>query len=149
MSPGRYTELFFLDEAVALAAGHRPCAECRRQRFNAFKDAWRRSENPRDGDFLFADAIDEELHRARIDRSREKVTYPALLDSLPDGSFVRIDKADWLLWEEGLFRWSPAGYVEKRRRMGDPSVAVLTPLPIVQCLAAGYRPEIHGSVREL
>jgi hypothetical protein len=149
MSPGRYTELFFLDEAVALAAGHRPCAECRRQRFNAFKDAWLRSGNPREGDSVFADAIDAELHPARIGRRREKVTYRAALKSLPDGCFVRFGDADWLRWEDALFRWSPAVYVEKRRRVGDSTVTVLTPLPIVRCLATGYRPEIHSSVREL
>src|SRR5579883_477330 len=147
MSPGHYTELFFLDEAVALAAGHRPCAECRCDRFNAFKDAWLRSENPREGEFLFADAMDLELHQARIDQRRKKV-YTAPSNSLPDGSFVRIDDAEWLVQGGALFRWSAARYVEKRPRAGDSMVAVLTPLPIVRCLAAGYRPEIHGSVRE-
>lgn len=149
MSPGRYTELFFLDEAVALAAGHRPCAECRRQRFNAFKEAWLRSENPREGDFLFADAIDAELHPARIDQRRTKVIYLARIGSLPDGCFVRIEEASWLIWEDALFRWSPAGYVEKRGRARDLTVAVLTPRPIVRCLTSGYRPEIHRSARAL
>ena len=149
MSPGRYTELFFLDEAVALAAGHRPCAECRRQRFNAFKDAWLRSENDRTGDRLFADEMDAAMHAARIDRQRTKVTYRSRMGSLPDGSFARIDGGDWLVWDDALFRWSAAGYIEKRKRADDLTVSVLTPLPIVRCLAAGYRPEIHGSVREL
>src|SRR5580692_5763791 len=69
MSERRYTELFFLDEAVAFAAGHRPCAECRRERFNAFKEAWWRRHgkyNP-----PFADEMDLELHRARIDRGKK------------------------------------------------------------------------------
>src|SRR5215467_3109984 len=74
MSPKRYTELFFLDEAVALAAGHRPCAECRRERFNAFKAAWRPEQV---GNFRYADDIDRGLHRARIDEAKEKVTYLA------------------------------------------------------------------------
>src|SRR5580698_8654486 len=65
MSERRYTELFFLDEAVALAAGHRPCAECRRERFNAFKEAWVRSEDLPRTDFLYVDEMDLELHRAR------------------------------------------------------------------------------------
>src|SRR3989442_10497195 len=77
MSPGHYTELFFLDEAVALAAGHRPCAECRRERFNAFRDAWNRSADPRAGNSRLADEIDTELHRARIDRRKGKITYQA------------------------------------------------------------------------
>src|SRR5215831_17832148 len=71
MSPGRYTELFFPDEAVALAAGHRPCAECRRERFNAFKNAW----NPNAS--VSAEEIDAELHRTRIDKHGKKVTYDA------------------------------------------------------------------------
>ena len=145
MSPGRYTELFFLDEAVALAAGHRPCAECRRQRFNDFKEAWLRSDNPREGDWLLADTMDAALHPARIDRQRMKVTYPAPIDSLPDGSFVRIEDASWLVFEDALFRWSPAGYVESRPRVRDSMVSVLTPKPVVRCLAAGYSPEIHSS----
>lgn len=114
MSLGRYTELFFLDEAVALAAGHRPCAECRGQRHNDFREAWLRSENLRESDRVFADVMDATLHPARIDRQRMKVTYPALECPLPDGCFVRIDGADWLLWEAAMFRWSPARYVEKR-----------------------------------
>jgi methylphosphotriester-DNA--protein-cysteine methyltransferase len=82
MSANRYTKLFFLDEAVAFAAGHRPCAECRRERYNAFKDVWqlahRLDESP------FADDMDLELHPARIDK-RRKVTQEAALGSLPDG----------------------------------------------------------------
>jgi len=149
MSAGRYTELFFLDEAVALAAGHRPCAECRRQRYNDFREAWLQSENPREDGRVFADQMDAALHPARIDRQRIKVSYPARAGSLPDGCFARIEGADWLLWEAAMFRWSPARYVEKRPRVRGSIVSVLTPAPIVYCLAAGYRPEIHNSVREL
>jgi hypothetical protein len=89
--------------------------------------------------------MDEELHPARIDRQRTKVTYPARLGLLPDGSFVRIHGANWLVLEDALLRWSPARYVERRRRVRDSIVAVLTPQPIVRCLAAGYKPEIHSS----
>jgi hypothetical protein len=146
MSPGRYTELFFLDEAVALAAGHRPCAECRRERFNAFKAAWRPEPM---ADFLYADDIDWELHRARIRGHREKVTYPADSKSLPDGCFVQIADASYLVWREGLLRWSPEAYVEKHSRSGRGDVTVLTPEPIVRCLRHGYRPEIHPSALAL
>jgi hypothetical protein len=149
MSPGRYTELFFLDEAVALAAGHRPCAECRRERFNAFREAWLRSDNPRAGQRVFAHAMDAALHPARINRQRMKVTYPSPAGLLPDGCFVQMDGANWLVLGDALFRWSPAGYVERRPRVRDSIVAVLTPLPMVRCLAAGYRPEIHSSIGEL
>lgn len=143
MSPNRYTELFFLDEAVALAAGHRPCAECRRARFNEFKEAWMRSRGG--GAFLYADAMDEELHRARFSRPVGKVTWRAALSSLPDGAFVRIDGMSWLAMGANLFRWAPEGYMEKRSRPDDLSVEVLTPRPIVGCLSNGYKPEIHPS----
>jgi hypothetical protein len=95
MSPNRYTELFFLDEAVAFAAGHRPCAECRRKRYNAFRNAWqlahRLDKSP------FADEMDVELHRARIWTDKQKVTYEALLCDLPDGCLVRMDGDAYLV----------------------------------------------------
>ena len=145
MSPGRYTELFFLDEAVALAAGHRPCAECRRERFNAFKEAWIRSLGRRGGNFLYADAIDMELHRTRMDRRKGKITYHAPLNSLPDGCFVQIAGSSYLVWGDALFLWSPDGYLEKRHRSDDLIASVLTPEPVVRCLRQGFRPEIHNS----
>ena len=149
MSPGRYTELFFLDEAVALAAGHRPCAECRRERFNAFRDAWIRSESRREGSALLADEIDMELHRSRIDRRRGKISYQAPLNSLPDGCFVQIEGSSLLVRGETLLLWSPEGYIEKRQRPMDVTAVILTPEPIVRCLRQGYRPEIHRSSRAL
>jgi hypothetical protein len=149
MSPARYTELFFLDEAVALAAGHRPCAECRRERFNAFKKAWLRSANPHPTDFLSVDAIDRELHTARIDRQKGKVIWHAPLKSLPDGAFVQIAGAAYLVRGASLLRWSPSGYVTKHDRSDDLTVAVLTPQPIVRCLSQGYIPEMHTSSFDL
>jgi hypothetical protein len=145
MSPGRYTELFFLDEAVALAAGHRPCAECRRGRFNAFRDAWNSSRQLREGNFVLADQIDAELHRARIDPRKGKVTFESPLDALPDGCFVQWEGASHLVLSDALLLWSPEGYVRKRPRPSDKSVIVLTPEPIVRCIGHGYRPEIHQS----
>jgi hypothetical protein len=145
MSPRRYTELFFLDEAVALAAGHRPCAECRRQRFNAFKEAWMRSRDARADTFLLADEIDLELHPARMDRRRGKIIHHAPLQSLPDGCFMQIAGSSYLVWGDTLLLWSPEGYLKKRRRSNDLTVAVLTPEPIVRCLRHGYQPEIHNS----
>jgi hypothetical protein len=147
MSERRYTELFFLDEAVAFAAGHRPCAECRRERFNAFRHSWRRSSGQ---DHLpMADEMDLELHPARIDRQRRKVTYEAALDSLPDGCFVRIDGRGYLVWNSGLLLWTPDGYTRIEGRVGDRMATVLTPEPIVGCLRYGYTPEIHDSWRSL
>jgi hypothetical protein len=141
MSPGLYTELFFLDEAVALAAGHRPCAECRRERFNAFRNAW----DPGGADSLRAPEIDAQLHRARINGRRGKVTYRASLNSLPDGCFVQIDGSSYLVWDDALLLWSPEGYLKKDRRPNDLTVTVLTPEPAVRCIRQGYRPEIHAT----
>lgn len=145
MSPGRYTELFFLDEAVALAAGHRPCAECRRERFNAFREAWNRPGDPRGAHAPPADEIDIELHGTRIDSRRGKVSYQASLKSLPDGCFVQMEGASYLVWGDTLLLWSPAGYLKKRHRPSDLTVTILTPKPVVRCLLQGYRPEIHQS----
>jgi hypothetical protein len=145
MSEGRYTELFFLDEATSFAAGHRPCAECRRERYNAFRDAWRRltkQEKP-----PFADEMDLELHPARIHRAN-KVTYEAALGSLPDGVFVRIEERAHLVWQGALLLWTPEGYARKRRPK-DPVVTVLTPRPIVGCFREGYQPQIHASWQSL
>jgi hypothetical protein len=140
MSERRYTELFFLDEAVAFAAGHRPCAECRRERFNAFKDTWRRAKKL--DSLPFADEMDRELHPARIER-REKVTYKAAIGSLPDGCFVQIDGFAYLVWKDELRLWTSEGYTRRVARPNDLSVRVLTPAPIVGCLSHGYKPQIY------
>jgi len=145
MFPGRYTELFFLDEAVALAAGHRPCAECRRERFNALRDAWIQAGNPHEGNSVFADEIDMELHRARIDRRKWKLTHEASLNSVPDGCFIQIEGSSYLVWGDTLLLWSPDGYMEKRQRPNNLTVTILTPEPIVRCIRQGYRPELHRS----
>jgi hypothetical protein len=141
MSPRRYTELFFLDEAVAFAAGHRPCAECRRERFNAFKKAWRQEDPPG------ADEMDAELHRARLDARRGKLTYDAPLDSLPNGCFVQLEGQAYLLWDDALLLWTPKGYSRRIAKRIGLTVAVLTPRPIVDCFRQGYQPEIHESSR--
>ena len=147
MSERRYTELFFLDEAVAFAAGHRPCAECRRERFNAFKDAWQRLHMQTDRPF--ADEIDLELHPARIDKRKNKVTYEANLNALPDGCFVQIEGAAHLVWNDALLLWTPEGYARSISRPKNLTVAVLTPRPIVGCLGEGYKTEVHDSWRYL
>ena len=148
MTPGRYTELFFLDEAVAFSAGHRPCAECRRERFNAFKDAWQRRPGAH-SDPLRAPEIDAELHPARVDSHRAQVTYEASLSSLPNGTFVQIDGSAWLVWDDSLLLWTPEAYARKDRRPASLSVTVLTPRPIVECFGQGYEPQLHVSSRAL
>jgi hypothetical protein len=146
MSPGRYTELFFLDEAVAFAAGHRPCAECRWQRFTAFRTAWQGRHTGSAPSPARATEIDAELHRHRMDRRGRKVTYEANVNSLPDGCFVELAGAAYLIWNDALFLWTPEGYSRRSLRPDGLTVTVLTPRPIVECFAQGYVPEIHNSV---
>src|SRR6516225_7744293 len=91
MTPGHYTELFFLDEATAFAAGHRPCAECRRVRFLDFCNAWARAHPSKDASPRpSATMIDDRLHAERIASNRSKRSYMAALDDLPDGVFVTV-----------------------------------------------------------
>lgn len=98
MTPGRYTELFFLDEATAFSAGHRPCAECRRERYNAFTDAWRQVYGqPAPGRSL-PQTIDSALHSSRIDRRRNKITFTAAAETLPDGTMFHSGGDIVLVW---------------------------------------------------
>jgi hypothetical protein len=148
MTPGHYTELFFLDEATALAAGHRPCAECRRERFNAFRRAWRSAHAGGSGSLSSADEIDSRLHAERIGPDRSKRLFEASLGELPSGVFVR--RADWgedavLVWNDGLLAWSAEGYTRRMDRPAKAEVLVLTPESTVATIRAGYVPEIHPS----
>lgn len=142
MRPGRYTELFFLDEAVALAAGHRPCSECRHAAYQSFQTAWAtaRALSARPA----ADDIDQVLHRQRRLVDGVRVTYPALLGELPDGVFIVHDEEFWLVNDGGLNRWTPAGYTDRINQFDGPT-AVLTPRATVEAIRAGYRPLVHLS----
>jgi hypothetical protein len=145
MTPHAYTELFFLDEATAFAAGHRPCAECRRPDYLRFLDAWAKTTGLADRSSLRAVAVDEVMHAQRIrPGSREQVTYGARLASLPDGTFVRIpgDPHAWVIAGAKILRWSHGGYdLARPRRAID--VEVLTPRPSVAAFRVGYRPQLH------
>ena len=116
MTPGHYTELFFLDEATALAAGHRPCAECNRPRFNTFKTAWQQAHSPLDPNSkLKVGVLDSILDTARLDRNMgQKVTYTALLDSLPSGTFITLSddapQQAYIVLADSLHPWTFAGY---------------------------------------
>jgi hypothetical protein len=149
MTPNRYTELFFLDEATALAAGHRPCAECRHARFLAFCAAWKAARPGRgDAQRPTADAIDNRLHVERVTAERSKRTFTAALDELPDGVFVTLEGAGelaYLVWGAHLFPWSPGGYGVGRLRPKRAAVRVLTPPSTVAAIRAGYTPEVHAS----
>lgn len=148
MSPGRYTELFFLDEATAFAAGHRPCAECRRERFNAFREAWRKARPSSAASLPTAEEIDRQLHEERLDADRAKRTFAANLDEMPDGVFVRLtglSERAYLVLDDGLLAWTPGGYGERISRPSDIEVQVLTPGSIVNVLRSGYAAAIHPS----
>jgi len=142
MRPHSYTELFFLDEATAFAAGHRPCAECRNVDYRRFKSLW----TARFGEPVSADIIDNKIHADRIER-RRKVTYRAALDTLPDGTFVEVDDRSWLVFGDELYAWSDGGYAERRARDKCRDVQVLTPRSIVDVFVAGYVPNVHPTVR--
>jgi hypothetical protein len=141
MTPGTYTELFFLDEAAALADGHRPCAECRNTDFRAFQSAWRGVYPARS---CTADAIDTLLQAERRDGPFSKRAHVAPIESLPDGTYIALNGRAWLVWRDTLLAWSPDGYVERGSRPSG-EAAVLTPEAIVGVIAAGYRLSVHPS----
>jgi hypothetical protein len=146
MGPRRYTELFFLDEATALAAGHRPCCECRRENFHSFQAAWRRAFGAGTD---AARAIDRSLHSTRIDpRTRRQIRFEAPLDDLPGGVFVLLTddpRTPLLVRSANLLPWHPAGYARPRPRPAATRCLVLTPRPTVAVLCAGYAPTLHPS----
>jgi hypothetical protein len=149
MTPGHYTELFFLDEATALAAGHRPCAECRHARFLDFCNAWG-TAHPGDGRSarVTAPMIDERLHAERTASDRPERSFVAALDGLPDGVFVTVEgwgDDAFLVRGESLLAWSPGGYRERRPRPKGEEGTVLTPPSTVRAIRAGYVPEVHAS----
>jgi hypothetical protein len=142
MSPGSYTELFFLDEAVALAAGHRPCAECRRDDYQRFQAAWALAVS---GD-TSADAMDRVLDADRRDGLRTRRTYRETLGALPAGAYVEIDGRAWLVWEGTLYAWTAAGYTERCQTTSSP-VTVITPRCSVAVIRVGYGPTVYPSAR--
>jgi len=155
MPPGQYTSLFFLDEATALAAGHRPCAECQRARFESFRAYWAAANPELAGRAApTADAIDMALHRERISdhryqRDKVKLTYAERLQVLPDGVFVLLGRDDtpYLVCGDALYPWGFAGYGAPIARQ-DTTVQVLTPRSTVRAIAAGFAPATHPSASE-
>jgi hypothetical protein len=144
LQPGKFTELFFLDEATAFAAGHRPCALCRREDYVRFGEIWAELHGE-----TGADTIDARLHDERLVAPRERRLHRAALGDLPDGAFVAEDSLSWLVLGDELLRWTPAGYTERRPwRQGD--VSLLTPPSLVAVLRAGWEPVVpllHPSAR--
>jgi len=131
MSPRTWTELFFLDEATAFAAGHRPCGECRHAAYRRFRDLWGLIHL---ADPVDAESIDRRLHAERL-AGRAKRTEPAELADLPDGTFIARDDRAWLVLQRSLLEWSPAGYVARRDRPPRARVDVLTPPASWPCSA--------------
>ncbi len=144
MPPGRWTALFFLDEATALAAGHRPCGYCRREAYASFTGAWRRAAGlarpPHAGE------MDAALHAERVDpRTRRQRTRPALAGDLPHGVMVRHDGTCGLLAAERFLPWTHRGYLDPVALEPATRVELLTPPSAVAAIAAGYRPLLHPS----
>jgi len=135
-----YTELFFLDEPTALAAGHRPCFECRREDAEAFAESWRKAA--RLGARPLADRMDEVLHDERL-RGRAKRLHRRAIDHLPDGAFIARDGEAFAIRGERLLQWTPQGYASREPRPRGLTVNVLTPPAILAVLSAGYRPRWH------
>jgi hypothetical protein len=136
MAPGRYTELFFLDEATALAAGHRPCAECRREDYNRLTEIWSAIHPDQSG----ADAIDAQLHAERVASGGERRLHHIGYAELPDGAFVLDRGEPALVLGPRLLTWTLGGYVDARPRPRRKSATVITPPSLLAVLSSGWTP---------
>lgn len=145
-SKGNYSELFFLDEATAFAAGHRPCAYCQRTRHTEFKDAWVRANVTEE---LRAKTsmpdVDRVLHGERAISRGGKVTFEATLLELPAGSMFEHENTAFLVASCGYLPWSFEGYGAPYRIDPRAVVKVLTPRSIVRAFAEGFMPRVHPS----
>lgn len=143
MTPNLWTELFFLDEATAIAAGHRPCFECRREDANRFKAAWLKG-NPGYGFNLKTSItkIDDILQSERINATNEKVTFKSALKDLPNGTCIAIENEAYLMANGMIYQWTPFGYSEGKKLEPTTMVSVLTPRSIVNALNSGYLPQM-------
>jgi hypothetical protein len=144
MGTRSWTELFFLDEATALAAGHRPCFYCRRADANAFRAAW---EEGNGVSGMHAPDIDEVLHTERLDGKAKRLhALPGAIGALPDGAMVQAGDTSYLIARGRALLWSWDGYREAQNAMRD--AALLTPPSTLRALGAGYRPLLHPSATE-
>lgn len=146
-SPHTWSELFFLDEATAFAAGHRPCAYCRRQRYHEFKRAWcNANRDLLEGPAVSARFIDARLHAERVTPQRTKRTWTARIGGLPPGTFIAVAGRAYVLWRGRWFAWSHWGYRPARPvPHANARAEVLTPRSIVAMFAGGFRPQVHAS----
>jgi hypothetical protein len=136
-----WTELFFLDEATAFAAGHRPCFYCRRDDANRFRAAWQEGN---DVASVLVPEIDTVLHRERLDRGSKRLhPLPMRLEELPDGTMLQSGAENYLIAQRRVLQWSFAGY---RKAPGSiPDAMLLTPPSTLRAFLAGYRPVLHSS----
>jgi hypothetical protein len=145
LQPGKFTELFFLDEVTAFAAGHRPCALCRRADYNRFAETWQTLHRGRSD----ADAIDEQLHGERVELdTRAQRHHEASFEDLPDGVFVLHDGAPHLVLGDSLLAWSAAGYRARSPRPIRLQARVITPPSVVAVLRTYWQslvPVVHPS----
>lgn len=151
MTPNRWTELFFLDEATAFAAGHRPCGFCRNVDFKRFKNLWlvANSERYSLGKDAKIDTIDIHIHQERLDEKGCQKTFKAILLTLPDGTFIKLihDSKAYLWFQQNLYEWSFSGYTKVNVFEKNQEVNVLTPFSYVETFRAGYVPQVHDSVK--
>ncbi len=133
---------------MAFAAGHRPCAECRHADYQRFKEAWAVGVGAPHG----ADEMDAVLHADRLEgrvAHQRKRTYWEQLATLPEGAFIRLDRAAWLLRRGQLLEWSAGGYRTRRQLLPAASrVEVLPPHSLVAVLRTGHQFEVHPSAGE-
>jgi hypothetical protein len=141
MATQGWTELFFLDEATALAAGHRPCFFCRRDDARRFRSSWEQGNKVAS---LRAAEIDAVLHRERLDHGKKRLhPLPAPLAELPDGAMVQQGGESYLIARGRALLWSPGGYCAAE--ISRDEVMLLTPPSTLHALSAGYRPMLHPS----
>jgi hypothetical protein len=134
-----YTELFFLDEVTAFAAGHRPCFECRRKDAERFATLFGTSDRR-----ASAGAMDKVLHAERL-AGKAKRVHAQAIDLLPDGAMLAREGDAYAMRGSGLLRWTPHGYAEREPRPRAITVDVLTPPSVLTVLARGYAPQWHPS----
>ncbi len=153
MTPNRYTELFFLDEATALAAGHKPCGECRNKRYKEFVSCWTKA-NPEltENGKITSRLLDIHLHKERVASNKQKLTYVCQIDQLPDAVFISLDDSSnkyYLKWLDQLLLWTAGGYNKNPDIPSEKTVTVLTPQSVVKTIAQGYNPIVHPSVESI
>jgi len=144
MARRSWTELFFLDEATAFAAGHRPCFYCRRDDANRFRAAWEAGNGVKD---VLAPDMDAVLHRERFASSAKLHPLPMKIEKLPDGTMVRDGEDSFLIARGRALKWSPAGYTETRGAFEN--ARLLTPPSTVRAFKTGYCPVLHPSAHRL